>query len=85
MMQKRSLDAVQRRSMLDDILHFLAVLDFDQIWADTLKADPNFPVTRGRGGWWSNGQESNGSREDWKQTLCGVAVRICVEFSEQIA
>eukprot|EP00794_Sanderia_malayensis_P010108 gene10108-11143_t len=85
MMQKPSLDAVQLRTMLDDFLHFLTVLDFDQIWANTLEADPNFPVARGRGGWRNNGQENNGSQEDWKQKLCGVAVRICVEFSEQIA
>ena len=85
MIQKPSMDAVKRRTMLDDFLHFLAVLDFDKIWADTLEADPNFPVTRCKGGWRSNGQESNGSQEDWKQKLCGVAVRICVEFSEQIA
>ena len=89
MMQKPSLDAVQLRTMLDDFLHFLTVLDFDQIWADTLEADPNFPVTRGRGGWRNNGQESNGSvdisyQEAWKQKLCCVEVRICVEFSEQI-
>ena len=84
MMQKPSLDAVQLRTMLDDFLRFLSVLDFHQIWADTLEADPNFPMTRGRGGWRNNKQESNGSQEDWKQKLCGVAVRICVEFSEQI-
>ena len=80
MMQKPSLDAVQLRTMLDDFLHFLTVLDFDQIWADTLEADPNFPVIRGRGGWRNNGQESNGSQEDLKQKLCGVAVKSVLNF-----
>ena len=37
MMQKPSMDAVQLRTMLDDFLHFLTVLDFDQIWATPSK------------------------------------------------
>eukprot|EP00794_Sanderia_malayensis_P013225 gene13225-14582_t len=68
-----TLDAVQLRTMLGDFLHFLTVLDFDHIWANTLEAEPSFPVARGRGGWQNNGQESNGSQDDWKQKLCGVA------------
>ena len=50
MMQKPTLDAVQVRSMLDDFQRFLAALDFDQIWKETLKADPDFPIMRARAG-----------------------------------
>ncbi len=84
-MQKPSLDPVQVKSMLDDFLRFLAELNFDQIWKDTLKADPNFPVTRARGGWRGTERASNGSPGDWKQSLTIVANKICIEFSEQLA
>ena len=85
MMQKPTLDAVQVHSMLDDFQRFLAALDFDQIWKETLEADPDFPIMRARAGWRGIETANNGSQESWKQTLSIVQEKICTEFSKQIS
>eukprot|EP00794_Sanderia_malayensis_P012585 gene12585-13873_t len=61
-MQKPTLDPIQVRSMLDNFLRFLAELDFEEVWADTLKADPNFPARRARGGWRGAEKTTSGAR-----------------------
>ena len=47
------------------------------------EADPNFPITRG--GWRGVERSSNGSSDDWKRSLTTVAMKISIEFSEQLA
>ena len=85
MMQKTTIDAVQVRSMLNDFQRFLASIDFDVIWNETLETDPYFPVTRATTGWRRMEQEGNGSQQSWKHTLSIVAGKICSEFSNQVS
>ena len=82
-MQKPTVDAVQLKSMLDDFLRFLAQLNFNQVWEDTLEADPNFPITRARGGWRGVERSSNGSSEDWKRSLTTVAMKMSMAWLRQ--
>ena len=85
MMKKPTLDEVLVRSMLNDFQRFLATLEFEKIWTETLEADPNFPITRARAGWRGTESGNNGSQESWKQIVCIVLERICTEFSNQIS
>eukprot|EP00794_Sanderia_malayensis_P013468 gene13468-14859_t len=86
MMQKPTLDAVQVRHLLDDFLRFLANINLDDIWTDTLEADPNFPMRRrGKRGWRETETETSDSIDSWKQSLFTVSTSVCIEFSQQIA
>ena len=84
-MQKPTVDPIQVRSMLDDFLRYLAELDFERVWTDTLEADPNFPANRARGGWRGAEGASSGNANDWKQSMATIAMQITIEFSKQLA
>ena len=65
-MQKPTLDAVQLSSMLDDFKNSLLQLDFNQIWEDSIKIDPEMRSIRRREGWRGIENSINGSPDSWK-------------------
>eukprot|EP00794_Sanderia_malayensis_P010346 gene10346-11423_t len=84
-MQKSTLDAVMVASMLGDLKAVLTNFNFNQIWGDTLLADPAFPVIRKRGAWRNMEQQSDGTQESWKQSLINLGSHITNMFGEQLS
>eukprot|EP00795_Rhopilema_esculentum_P016293 gene16293-biopygen5543 len=84
-MQKPTLDAVQLRSMVDDFQRSLVSLNLDQVWEETIQADPDFPVMRERTGWRGIENGNDGSQESWKASLQTLALTITAKFSEQLS
>eukprot|EP00794_Sanderia_malayensis_P013445 gene13445-14827_t len=84
-MQKSTLDAVMVASMLGDLKAVLGNFNFNQIWGDTLLADPAFPVIRERGGWRNMEQQRDGTQESWKQSLINLGSQITNMFGDQLS
>ena len=72
-MQKPTLDAVQLSSMLSDFQDILENFNYEQIWVDTMKVDPEIPTVRNRGGWRGIESANDGSPGSWKLCLTGLA------------
>lgn len=84
MMQKLTLDAVSIKSMLEDFQLVLSNLGYDQIWEDTLEADPEMPVVRSRGAWRNMEPENSGTRDSWKEALFNLGKEIAKKFSDEL-
>ena len=83
-MQKPTLDAVQLSSMLSDFQEILEYFNYEQIWQDTMKGDPEIPTVRNRGGWRGIESANDGSPESWKLRLTSLAATCAAKFCEQI-
>ena len=70
--------------MLSDFQDILVNFNYEQIWVDTMKVDPEISTVRNRGGWRGIESANYGSPESWKLCLTGLAATCSAKFSEQI-